>query len=197
MYEWGYACWNDRTHCSFDGAHLVLKTSRDKDVQHDLELDVTFQDGQAAWRGTFTQDGSGAEIRLQRPRRRPGVPVDVLERNWRDFASASLLCMHARQKSDGELLIWLDRGGDPRNPYAGGSYGADVFRWERTTEGGRVNFQMGGSFGIPHAFTGVLSDDDSRFEGYWDGSDRRERPSLTPAVPSVFVRMEGESCSVR
>jgi len=190
---WRHACWSKAGDCGFDGTRLVVKTSRGPDVPHDLELDVRFDASRAAWLGEFIQDGSGAEVRFERPRRGPGIPADALEGNWRDTTSQSLRCVHARQRADGELLMWLDRvgDGDLRNPYGRNSYGADIFRWEKATQRGSVRLQTGENSGNgPDTFEGVLARDGSRFEGYW------RHPHL-PAFRSVFVRTEGESCSPR
>ena len=184
---WAYTCSGTSRDCEFNGTRLLVKAFRGPDVNHDLDLDVTFDAGQGAWRGRFTQDKVTAEVRLDRPHRGTGIPEDALAGNWRDIAVKSPYCLHARQKSDGELLMWMD---ETRR------YGVHLARGNRLAEGNRVTFGTGEFYGRgPHFFDGVFSADGLRFEGYWDGDDRREHPSWSPAIRSVFVRAERENCS--
>jgi hypothetical protein len=191
--DWGFMCVNDKENCDFDGTSLLVRAFRGTDFAHDIDLNIRFDTARGVWRGNFTQDKLTFEAEFQRPHRGRDMLGDPLVGDWRNIAypEESPYCLHVRQQSDGELLIWND------------------FTWHYgvrlspirlspsvATEPNAVRFQTVSSYGNGlHFFEGVLNTDRTRFEGYWNNDDQVEHPKWSPAVRSVFVRSEGQTCA--
>jgi hypothetical protein len=181
-----YSCVYSPGHCEFSESRLLIKAIPGSGEKHDLELDVTFDALQNTWRGVFKQDQAIASVRLERPHAGPNIPVDPMVGNWK-YMTGPPYCLHARQKSDGELLLWVD---ERRR------YGTSLVAWNRSAKGGSVRLQTAEFQGTgPHLFEGMLSADGLRIEGYWDGTDKVDHPGWSPVVQSVFERAAGADCS--